>query len=65
MTTWYCQHPDVRLAALEGDGVALQLASRRYFTVSETALVMLEALQEPRTLAGAVDPPHRTLRRDA
>jgi len=50
VTARYRPHPDLRLTALEGEGVVLHLGSRRYFTVSETGLVILEALSEPRTL---------------
>ncbi|HTS90222.1 MAG TPA: PqqD family protein [Gemmatimonadales bacterium] len=50
MTTWYRRHPDLRLTALEGEGVVLQLGSRRYFTVNEVGVDILEALREPRTL---------------
>jgi hypothetical protein len=46
----YQPHPDLRLSSLEGEGVALQLGSRRYFTVSKTGLAILEALSSPRTL---------------
>ena len=50
MTLRYIRHPHVRLTALEGEGVALHLDSRRYFTLNETGLVLVEALAEPRTL---------------
>lgn len=50
MTTTYRRHPDLRLAALEGEGVALHLGSRKYFTVSETGVTILELLEEPRAL---------------
>ena len=50
MTLRYARHPNVRLTALEGEGVALHLDTRRYFTLNETGLTMLEALKEPRTL---------------
>jgi hypothetical protein len=50
MTMWYSRHPDLRLTALEGEGVALHLGSRRYFTVSETGVVILDALEVPCTL---------------
>ena len=50
MTIAYTRHPSVRLTALEGEGVALHLDSRRYFTLNETGLTMLEALGEPQTL---------------
>jgi hypothetical protein len=47
--TRYLRHPDLRLTALEGEGVVLHLRSRRYFSVNETGLVVLEALKQPRT----------------
>ena len=50
MTIRYARHPNVRTTALEGEGVALHLDSRRYFTLNETGLALLEALAEPRTL---------------
>ena len=50
MTLRYARHPNVRLTALEGEGVALHLDTRRYFTLNETGLTILEALGEPRTL---------------
>ena len=50
MTTRYARHPDLRLTALEGEGVALHLGTRRYYSVSESGLDLLEALTEPRTL---------------
>jgi len=46
----YRPHPDLRLTALEGEGVVLHLGTRRYFTVSETGLAILEALRTPRSL---------------
>jgi hypothetical protein len=46
----YRPHPELRLSSLEGEGVVLHLGSRRYFTVSKTGLVILEALSSPRTL---------------
>jgi Coenzyme PQQ synthesis protein D (PqqD) len=54
MTTWFSRHPDLRLTALEGEGVALHLGARRYFTVSETGLDILEALTVPRTFDALV-----------
>jgi len=48
--TRYRPHPDLRLTALEGEGVVLHLGTRRYFTVSETGLAILEALKTPRSL---------------
>ena len=50
MTITYRRHPDLRLAALEGEGVVLHLGSRKYFTVSETGVTLLELLAEPRGL---------------
>jgi len=55
MTTTFRRHPELRLTALEGEGVVLHLGSREYFTVSETGLAILEALAEPRTFAAVVD----------
>lgn len=49
MTT-YIRHPDLRLTALEGEGVVLHLGERRYFTVSESGLALLDALQRPATV---------------
>lgn len=57
MTTQYRRHADIRLTALEGEGVVLHMGERRYFTVTETGLVILEALKSPRTfddLVGAI-----------
>lgn len=50
MTKHYQRHPNVRLTALEGEGVVLHLDDRRYFTVNATGLTLLESLAEPRTL---------------
>ena len=49
MTTRYARHPDLRLTALEGEGVVLHLGTRRYFTVNETGLTILEALATPQS----------------
>ena len=46
----YARHPDLRLTALEGEGVALHLGTRRYYSVSESGLDILEALAAPQTL---------------
>ncbi len=48
MTTHFSRHPDIRLTALEGEGVVLHLGARKYFTVSETGLSILEALKSPK-----------------
>ncbi len=49
MTQRYTRHPDIRLTALAGEGVVLHLGSRRYFTVNETGLSILNALEQPST----------------
>ncbi len=46
----YRRHPDLRLTALEGEGVVLHLGTRRYFSVTETGLAILEALETPQTV---------------
>jgi hypothetical protein len=50
MTVRYLRHPNVRLTALQGEGVVLHLDDRRYFTVNATGLTLLESLVEPRTM---------------
>lgn len=50
MTLRYRRHPELRLSALEGEGVLLHLGTRRYFTLSESGLVMMEALAAPRSI---------------
>ena len=52
---FYRRHPDLRLTSLEGEGVVLHLRERRYFSVSETGLVLLEALKEARTFEQLVE----------
>ena len=54
MTRRYRRHPDLRLTALEGEGVVLHLGTRRYFSVNESGLAILEALESPRTVAELV-----------
>ena len=46
----YRRHPDLRLADVEGDGVVLHLGSRRYFSVSESGLALLQALEAPQSV---------------
>jgi hypothetical protein len=46
----YTRHPDLRLTALDSEGVALHLGTRRYYSVSESGLDILEALAAPKTL---------------
>jgi hypothetical protein len=50
VTLRYARHPDLRLTALEGEGVALHLGTRRYYSVSESGLDILEALATPRRI---------------
>jgi hypothetical protein len=50
MSERYMRHPDLRLADVEGDGVVLHLGTRRYFSVSESGLVLLQALEAPKSL---------------
>ena len=52
---FYRRHPDLRLTSLEGEGVVLHLRERRYFSVSETGLVLLEALKEARSFEQLVE----------
>lgn len=54
MSTTYSRHPDLRLTAVDGEGVVLHLGSLTYFTVNETGLTILDALKSPRTLAEIV-----------
>lgn len=45
----YRRHADLRITSLEGEGVVLHLGERRYFSVNETGLTLLEATRESRT----------------
>lgn len=49
MNQKYHRHAELRLTELAGEGVVLHLGERRYFTVNETGLAILNALKEPRT----------------
>jgi hypothetical protein len=49
VTTRYRRRPDLRLTALEGEGVVLHLGSRRYFSVTETGLTILRELEASRS----------------
>ena len=51
----YRRHPDIRLTELEGEGVVLHLGARRYFSVNETGLLLLEQLRQPRTFVELVN----------
>jgi Coenzyme PQQ synthesis protein D (PqqD) len=55
MTDRYKRHPELRLADVEGDGVVLHLGTRRYFSVSESGLALLQALEAPRTIPELVE----------
>jgi hypothetical protein len=46
----YKRHPDVRVTALDDEGVALELGRHRYFTLNETGLLLLQILAEPLTI---------------
>jgi hypothetical protein len=50
VTIRYARHPDLRLASLDGEGVALHLGTRRYYSVNESGLDLLEALAAPKRL---------------
>jgi hypothetical protein len=52
----YALHPDLRLTALDTEGVALHLGEKRYFTVNDTGLTVLEVLRRgPAGAAALVD----------
>lgn len=55
MSERYLRHPDLRLADVEGDGVVLHLGTRRYFSVSESGLALLQALESPCTVPDLVE----------
>ena len=46
----YHLHPELRLTALVDEGVLLHLGERKYFSVNDSGLSMLEALRAPKTL---------------
>jgi hypothetical protein len=50
----YQRHPDLRLADVEGDGVVLHLGTRRYFSVTESGLILMQALETPQSVADLV-----------
>jgi hypothetical protein len=54
MTTVYSRDPDLRLTAVDDEGIVLHLGSRQYFSVNETGVTILQALAKPRTLAELV-----------
>ena len=49
MTTYYRQHPGLRLTSVEDEGIVLHLDSRRYFSVNETGLLILDTLRRPQS----------------
>jgi hypothetical protein len=55
VTLRYRRHADLRLTALDDEGVALHLGERKYFTVNATGAALLDALATPQTLAQLVD----------
>ncbi len=55
MTDTYRKHPDLRVTQVEDEGVVLHLGSRRYFSVSESGLILLNALEESRSLDELVE----------
>ncbi len=50
MSERYQRHPDLRLADVEGDGVVLHLGTRRYFSVTESGLILMQALETPQSV---------------
>ena len=54
MTPSYIRHPDLRLTAVDGEGVVLHLGSRQYFSVNATGVTILEQLRTARTLSELV-----------
>jgi len=55
MTALFHRLPELRLTELAGEGVVLHLGEKRYFTVNETGLAILNALEKPRTFDQLVD----------
>ncbi|MFN2316244.1 MAG: PqqD family protein [Gemmatimonadales bacterium] len=47
MPPTYLRHPDLRLTPLGDEGVALHVGARRYFTINQTGLTLLQALESP------------------
>jgi hypothetical protein len=50
MTTLYVRHPDLRLTEVADEGVVLHLGSRQYFSLNETGVLILNALEQPRSI---------------
>ncbi len=55
MTATYVCSPDIRITELDGEGIVLHLANRRYFTVSSSGLLILSALKTQQTFDHVVD----------
>lgn len=54
MTTVFARHPDLRVTRVANEGMVLHLGTRRYFSVNETGISILEALETPRSLSEVV-----------
>lgn len=50
MTPRYRRHPRMRLTTVDGEGVVVQLGTRRYFSVNESGMAILEMLDSPHTV---------------
>ena len=56
MSAYYQRHPGLRLTSVEDEGIALHLDTRRYFSVNETGLLILDTLQtSPKSADELVD----------
>lgn len=54
----YRRHPKTRLTMVDGEGIVVQLGTRRYFNVNESGLTILEMLDSPRTVDELVSALH-------
>ncbi len=50
MTTRFARHAELRLTVIGNEGIALHLGTRRYYTVSESGVTILETLAAPSTM---------------
>jgi len=55
MTATYVCSPDIRVTELDDEGIVLHLANRRYFTISSSGLLILNALKTQKTFDHVVD----------
>lgn len=55
MSAYYQRHPGMRVTSVEDEGIVLQLDTRRYYSVNETGLLILEALRQPQSADQLVD----------